>query len=140
MYFPDMIEVLKGHDKKDKLYYKLVMKMNEKFTMPFACFVLAILALPLGLSGMSRKKSRGISQGIAFFVIYYVLLTSGWSFGESGAYHPAIGMWMPNVVALCCGIYFMQRVVNEKPVAPEEVILSAFRFLKNRLMRRKSEV
>lgn len=139
LYFQDMIEVLREHEKKDRLYYKLVMKMNEKFTMPFACFVLAMLALPLGLSGMSRKKSRGISQGIAFFVIYYVLLTSGWSFGESGAYHPAIGMWMPNIVTLCCGLYFMHRVVQEKPVAPEAIFAAVFVSVKKWLLCRRSE-
>lgn len=137
MYFPDMLGLLRDHEKKDKLYYKLVMKMNEKFTMPFACFVLALLALPLGLSGMSRKKSRGISQGIAFFVIYYVFLTAGWSFGESGAYHPAIGMWMPNIVTLCCGIYFMRRLVREKPVGIEAPFLEAYAFLKMKFGKNK---
>ncbi|WP_035276522.1 LPS export ABC transporter permease LptF [Desulforegula conservatrix] len=139
MYFTDMLGVLKDHTKKDKLYYKIVMKMNEKFTMPFASVVLALLALPLGLSGMSRKKSRGITQGIIFFAIYYVLLTAGWSFGESGAYHPALGMWVPNIVTLCCGIYFMRRVAKEKPVALEAPFMEAYAFLKSKFSRLGSE-
>jgi len=138
MYFTDMLGILKDHKKKDKLYYKIVMKMNEKFTMPFASVVLALVAMALGLSGMSRKKSRGISQGIAFFVIYYVLLTVGWSFGESGAYHPAIGMWVPNIVTLFCGIYFMRRVVKEKPVVLEAPFIEAYIFIKSKFSKKVS--
>lgn len=136
MYFSDMLNVLEGHTKKDRLYYKLVMKINEKFTMPFASIVLAVLAMPLGLSGMSRKKSRGISQGIAFFIIYYILLTAGWSFGENGTYHPAIGMWVPNIVTLLCGIYFMRRAVKEKPVSIEAPFIEAYSYIRLRFLKK----
>ncbi|HCY86037.1 MAG TPA: LPS export ABC transporter permease LptF [Desulfobacteraceae bacterium] len=93
-----------------------LMILHEKFSIPFACLALGLLAFPLGVQSMSLRRSSGFGMGIFFFLLYYFLLAAGWSAGETGHYPPFIGMWLPNVVMGIAGIYLLVRNAKEKPV------------------------
>lgn len=110
-----------GIDDKSDLSAALL-DLHEKFAIPFACLFLGILAFPLGIQSASLRKSSGFGLGIFFFILYYFLLAAGWSAGETGDYHPVIGMWFPNVIMGGIGIYFLIRNAKEKPVKPPEII------------------
>lgn len=102
---------------KDKaLRSEAMMVLHEKFSIPFACLSLGLLAFPLGIQSMSLRRSSGFGMGIFFFLLYYFLLAGGWSAGETGHYPPYIGMWLPNVVMGVAGVFFLVRNANEKPV------------------------
>jgi lipopolysaccharide export system permease protein len=91
-------------------YYKALMKFHEKFALPFACFTLGLVALPLGMQAKRGRRSMGTVLGIILFLVYYILLSVGWSFGESGALPPALGMWIPNLVMGGFGFYLLARM------------------------------
>lgn len=93
-----------------------LMVLHEKFSVPFACLALGLLAFPLGIQSMSLRRSSGFGMGIFFFLLYYFLLAAGWSAGETGHYPPFIGMWLPNVVMGVAGVYLLVRNAREKPV------------------------
>ncbi len=101
---------------KDKNYYKVLMELHKKFSIPLACFTLGVLAVPLGIQSRSTKRSSGLVLGLVFFLIYYLLLSAGMVFGETGAYPPLIGMWLPNVAMGSIGLYLLVRTANERPV------------------------
>ncbi len=105
---------LKNVKKKDWKYYKALMEVHKKFSIPFACFALGLLAVPLGIHSKSAKQSSGLVIGLFFFLIYYLMLSAGMVFGETGAYPPFIGMWMPNLVMLSVGIYLLIKTANER--------------------------
>jgi len=105
---------LKNVKKKDWKYYKALMEVHKKFSIPFACFALGLLAVPLGIHSKSAKQSSGLVIGLLFFLIYYLMLSAGMVFGETGAYPPFIGMWMPNLVMLSVGIYLLIKTANER--------------------------
>ena len=113
------------------------MVLHEKFSIPFACLALGILAFPLGIQSMSLRKSSGFSLGIFFFLLYYFLLAAGWSAGETGHYPPFLGMWLPNFVMGGAGIYLLIRNAKEKPVQLPKVVIRAI-FAIQRLFKRKS--
>jgi lipopolysaccharide export system permease protein len=52
--------------------------------------------------------------GMIFFLIYYLLLTAGLVFGETGAYPPVLGMWVPNIVMGGLGLYLLVKTANEE--------------------------
>lgn len=116
---------------KDSLYYRTLMDYYKKFSIPVACLALGLLAVPLGAHSSGAGRSYGIGLGIAFFLLYYVLLTAGWAFGKSGAYPPIIGMWVPNAVMAGIGIYLLFRGANDRPIGLEK--LGAITHLVNRL-------
>ena len=90
--------------------------LHEKFSLPFACLALGVLAFPLGVQSTSFRKSNGFGMGVGFFLLYYLLLAFGWSGGEAGRYPPVIAMWMPNVVMGIAGIFLLIRNAQERPV------------------------
>ena len=95
---------------------KALMIFHGKFSLPFACICLGLLAFPLGIQSVSLKRSSGFGLGLFFFIIYYLLLAIGWSAGESGQYPPVLGMWMPDIIMGCAGIYLLYRNAKERPV------------------------
>nr|WP_321399803.1 LPS export ABC transporter permease LptF [uncultured Desulfobacter sp.] len=90
--------------------------LHEKFSIPFACLALGVLAFPLGVQSSSLRKSNGFGMGVGFFLLYYLLLAFGWSGGEAGRYPPFIAMWLPNVVMGVAGIFLLIRNAKERPV------------------------
>jgi len=99
----------KGED-----YFKAKIVLHRRFSIPVACLALGLLAFPLGIQSKSTKRSFGLILCLFFFLLYYLLLTVGYSFGKSGVYPPALGMWVPNFVMACIGLYFLRQTGKER--------------------------
>jgi lipopolysaccharide export system permease protein len=115
MSLSEIRQYLAASTEKNSKYYLTLMEFHKKFSLPFACIALGILAAPLGIQSRSSRRSFGISLGICFFLIYYILLSAGWVFGEAGKYPPALGMWIPNLVTAGAGLILLHRANHEKP-------------------------
>jgi lipopolysaccharide export system permease protein len=88
-------------------------EIHKRLSIPFACFTLGLLAAALGLQSTSAGRSAGPGLGIAFFVLYYLLLTTGSSLSKTGYCPPVMGMWLPNVVFGALGIFLLIRTSKE---------------------------
>lgn len=119
MSLTEIQQVLKTTKEKDVFYYRFLMEYHKKFSIPFACLVFGILAVPLGFQASVTRRSYGLALGLAYFILYYVLLTAGWGFGELGKYPPCIGMWVPNAVIGGLGIFLLYRTGEERPLMIE---------------------
>jgi lipopolysaccharide export system permease protein len=126
MSLSDLNKYLKSAKKKDAQYYSALITFHQKFSLPFACFALGLIAVPLGIGSWFSKKSLGLGLGFVFFLAYYLMLSAAQVFGETGAYPPIIGVWVPNIVISATGLYFFVRTANERPIE----IYSFFNFLK----------
>lgn len=93
-----------------------LMTYYRKFSIPVACLAMGLLAVPLGIRSRQSRKSFGISLGLFFFLLYYVMLSVGSTMGENGYYPPVIGMWMPDAVLAGFGILLLHRTAREKPI------------------------
>ena len=102
--------------KRDAQYYVTLIEFHKKFSIPFACFALGILAVPLGVQTKTAKRSTGLGLGLIFFLFYYLLLSAGFVFGEAGIYPPVIGMWVTNLVLGGMGLYFLVKAANDRPL------------------------
>ena len=118
MSFSELRHHLRQAKKRDRQYFQTLLEFHKKLSLPFACISLGILAIPLGLRSKSSKRSFGVGLGIIFFLMYYMMLAAAWTFGETGAYPPAIGMWVPNVVMGGLGLFLLHRSANERPAFP----------------------
>lgn len=107
---------IQSFSKKDVRYFTALIEFHKKFSIAFACFALGILAVPLGIQSHSAKRSFGLGLGLFFFLLYYLMLSAGWVFGETGVYPPVIGMWLPNVVMGGLGLFLLDRTAKERPV------------------------
>ncbi len=125
---------IKNDTKKDGQYYLTLMEFHKKFSLPFSCLALGLLAIPLGMQTRSTKKSFGLIIGLIMFFLYYMMLSAGWVFGEAGIYPPMIGMWVPNVVMGSLGFYLIRKTAHERPVRVE-LLFHWMRRLKSKLIR-----
>ena len=114
MSIAELRQYIEDSANKDEDYYKAKIVLHRRFSIPVACLVLGLLAFPLGIQPKSTKRSFGLVLCLFFFFLYYLLLTVGYSFGESGAYPPVIGMWVPNLVMAGIGLYFLRQTGRER--------------------------
>ncbi|GBC63826.1 LPS export ABC transporter permease LptF [Desulfonema ishimotonii] len=116
MSLSELRHYLKTDTKRDSKYYNVLIMFHKKFSIPFACFALGLLAIPLGIQSKAARKSVGLGLGLALFLLYYLLLSAGQVFGETGFYPPLIGMWVPNIVTGGIGLCLLVRTVRGRPV------------------------
>jgi len=102
-------------------YYLIEMEMHKKFSVPFACLVMALIGLPLGMHSRGGR-SWGVAIALVVFLGYYLMLSAAWSFGKSGDYPPLVGMWAPNLLLGALGVELFRREVKEKPLAILDVL------------------
>ena len=78
---------------------------HKRYAFPFSAFILTLI----GVSVSSRKVKGGIGMqlGIGLMVAFSYLLFMQFSsqFAISGSLHPALAVWMPNVVFSGVAIY-----------------------------------
>jgi len=109
----ELADFIGSQERGSKTYYKALMKYHEKFALPFACFAMGLVAIPLGMQARRGKRSMGTVLGIILFLTYYILLSTGWSFGESGTLPPVVGMWAPNIVMGGIGAFLYVRMIGK---------------------------
>jgi lipopolysaccharide export system permease protein len=107
------------------------MVLHEKFSVPFACLFLGLLAFPLGVQSLATGRSSGLGLGVCFLVVYYMFLAAGWSAGETGRFPPVLGMWIPNLVMGGIGAYLLKRNADENPVRLPKLVAKAGVWLKH---------
>jgi lipopolysaccharide export system permease protein len=94
-------ETIKGSSRLGQYYVELY----KRTASPFSFFVLTLLAV-----GVSSRKSRGgtgMHLGIGIFVTFAFLLSMQVfnTFGITGVMHPAVAVWISNVLFLFVGIW-----------------------------------
>jgi lipopolysaccharide export system permease protein len=123
MRFSELKEYLAAVEEHDKRYYSALIEFHRKFSLPFACIALAVLAVPLGAQAQTTRRSAGLGIGLVAFLIYYLLLSAGLVLGETGLAPPVIGLWAPNVIMGSAGIWLLTRTAHDRPLD----LLSVFR-------------
>jgi LPS export ABC transporter permease LptF/LPS export ABC transporter permease LptG len=100
-------------------------EMQQKFSIPAACLVLALIGLGLGVS--NRKDGRFASFVLGFSVIfaYYLVLYTARAAANTGRIPAGLGPWVPVVVFGAAGIaLFLWRARSADQ--PIRVSLPAF--------------
>ncbi len=116
MSLSELQSYLKTKPADDEKYIQALLEYYRKFSIPFACFALGLLALPLGVQASSVKRSYGLGLALFFVLMYYLLLSAGFVFGEAGLYPPVIGMWVPNLVIGGIAIFLIVKAAGDSPV------------------------
>ncbi len=87
------------------------MRIKEAF--PFAVFFLGIVSLGLilryGLSG----SASGIGIGLIAVIGYFLMISLGKSFADSGLISAWLGAWLPNIICIIISVYLFNRLRME---------------------------
>ncbi len=100
---------LAGYHGPDWLQDKI--ELHRRFALPVACFVLAMVGIPLGATTRKGGKSAAYVNAIflAFFC-YYLFFLNMVHFAQQRALPAQIALWLPDAVFGIAGLIFLLRM------------------------------
>ena len=85
-------------------------EFNKRFSYPFACLVLMLVGVPLGLSSRRGGKSTGFVLTILLVFVYYFLSSIGVAFAKNGRLSPFLGVWGANLIFAAAGGFLLYQL------------------------------
>lgn len=89
-------------------------EIHKKFSIPAACLVFGLFALPLGINNRRGGKASGFALSIGILILYYILLNNGEEAARFGRAPAWFAMWFPNVLLAGLGIFLLVRRNRDK--------------------------
>jgi lipopolysaccharide export system permease protein len=120
--FDELREGIRSARTAPKMLWDMRLEFHRRFALPFACFVFALVGVPLGIQNQRSGKATGFSLSIGVLLIYYIILSAGKTLGEKGLTHPAVAVWAPNLIFLALGAYLFGKTAAEKRIPLFEII------------------
>jgi len=89
---------------------RMQVRIQEKFTLPFACIVFSLIGSCLGSKPNTRSsRSQGFGLSIVLILIYYVISFSFSSLGVKGTIQPFFAAWGPVFISIIGGSFLLKR-------------------------------
>ena len=105
-----LAQIIQDNNKKHiKTPINLIVQWHEKFSIPFACILVALIGMPLAISPPRSKFNRGFGFSVIALFLYYLLKATSTALGEIGLLDPFIAAWLPNIIVLVLGLYLLHR-------------------------------
>ena len=123
MSFEELVKGLKAPPKPDSRQPEILLELMERFSIPFAVFLMGLIGAPLGAQLRAGGRLVGIVASLLVFLSYYLMLVGMRNIGESGFLNPAVGSWLPVFFLSCACLYLMKRSEKEKSVELFEHLL-----------------
>jgi len=99
-------------------------EIHKKFAIPVACLVMALIALPLGVSTRRHTKATGYLVSIGVIAVYYMFIDGGEKFAEEGAVPVWLGIWSGNIVMGSAAALLLWNKAREKDYGIVDKLLS----------------
>jgi LPS export ABC transporter permease LptG/LPS export ABC transporter permease LptF len=104
MTIPQLREQILAKERLGVSPHTEIMALQQKFSIPVACLVFAVIALALGVTSRKDGKLAGFVVGIAVVFLYYVIMYTSEALTK-GHWLPAeVSRWMPNIILGPVGI------------------------------------
>lgn len=116
-----------------KLMDKMGFEIHRRFALPFACFIFAVIAVPLGIQNRRSGKAAGFSLSIATLLMFYIFQSIGKSLAEKEIFTPFMAMWLPNFIFLAAGAFLFVKTAREERVAIFDYVAAAASNLTKRM-------
>jgi LPS export ABC transporter permease LptG/LPS export ABC transporter permease LptF len=94
---------------------------HERFALPVACLVFAVIGVPLGIMNRRGGKASGFTLSIGISIVYWILYSAGQNLVSQGRLSPFVGLWAGNLLLGALG--FLLLVMRERSEGLELSIL-----------------
>ena len=96
-----------------------IMQIHQKFSLPIACLVFAIIGLALGVTSRKDGKLASFALGIGVIFAYYILMYGARAMAKAAILSPHLAMWLPNIVLGAGGVALLvwRARSTERPVS-----------------------
>jgi LPS export ABC transporter permease LptG/LPS export ABC transporter permease LptF len=92
-------------DNRTAAIYRI--EFYKRFSYPFACLVLMLVGVPLGISSKRGGKSTAFVLTILLVFVYYFFSSIGVAFAQSGKVSPFLGVWGANLSFAAAGMLLL---------------------------------
>jgi lipopolysaccharide export system permease protein len=89
---------------------KLLVDRQEKLAIPVATLVIILFGAPLATSTKRGGTAYGIGVALLSTILYLLLFRISGAVGETGTLGPITSAWLPNIIFLGAGVFFLVRV------------------------------
>lgn len=88
-------------------------ELHQRLALPFACVLLALVGIPLGVSSRKGGKSTAFVLTVLLAFGYYLGLITLIGLAKKGSFPVSMAVWMPNAVFAVIGVILLARL--ERP-------------------------
>ncbi|HYL37248.1 MAG TPA: LptF/LptG family permease [Bryobacteraceae bacterium] len=88
-------------------------ELHQRLALPPACFLLALIGIPLGVSSRKGGKSAAFVLTVALAFIYWIGLIAANGLAKQQKLPVEVAMWIPNAVFALVGMVLIARL--ERP-------------------------
>ncbi|HEX6971727.1 MAG TPA: LptF/LptG family permease [Limnochordia bacterium] len=90
----------------------LAVQWHQKFALPLASFVFALIGAPLGIQPHRSASSIGFGLSIIVIFVYYVIMSLGTALGQGGYLPPVVAAWSQDVLLGGVGLFLIRRAAR----------------------------
>jgi len=116
-----------------KLMSNMGLEIHRRFALPFACFIFAVMAVPLGIQNRRSGKAAGFSLSIGTLLLFYIFQSIGKTLAAKEILTPFMAVWLPNIVFLSAGGYLFFKTAREERVVIFDYIAALAAKLRKRM-------
>jgi LPS export ABC transporter permease LptG len=88
-------------------------ELHQRLALPPACFLLALIGIPLGISSRKGGKSSAFVLTVALAFVYWMGLIAADGLAKQQKLPVGVAMWIPNAVFALAGVLLLTRL--ERP-------------------------
>ena len=88
---------------------ELETELYQRFTIPMASLIFALIGVPLGLQPTRNASSMGFAVSVIIIFIYYAIMTLANAIAVGGLIAPIFAVWIPNAIGLAFGVVLIYR-------------------------------
>ncbi len=111
---PSLFKYLRErHDLSQKDFVDATIELNQRFALPLACVMLALVGIPLGITSRKGGKSAAYVVTVLVAFLYYMSYASLLGLAKNGRLAVPVAAWTPGVVYAIVGSILLARL--EKP-------------------------
>ena len=117
--FHRLIETIREKQQQGQNAIAERIELQQRISFAFVPVVFCLLGVSLTLLPHSSRAGRswGFLLCLFWLLAYYLLLSLGKALGEQGTLHPALALWLPNLVVGGIALHFFMKALRESPIA-----------------------
>ncbi|MGA2419868.1 MAG: LPS export ABC transporter permease LptF [Candidatus Acidiferrum sp.] len=85
-------------------------ELHRRLAFPVACFVFALLAVPIGAQPRRGGRAAGSLIAVVVIAAYYLVFIVGAGMSRQGTAPPALGIWFANALFAVVGLSLLPRM------------------------------
>ncbi len=102
--------VYERHDLSHEEYVDAAIEFHQRFALPLACVLLALVGIPLGLSSRKGGKSAAFIMTVLLAFLYYLGFITLIGLARKGSLPVPVAVWTPDAVFAAVGLLLLSRL------------------------------